>query len=341
MPNYVDSKYVLLYSPNLDGFKAKANDVYNFKCSECDDSVKKRRGYIYQKKNKFWYYCHNCFHSVPFETYLKEKDYNLYVEYLKEKFSLTTEQAQNRYVKKIVEVKPELPKFEITIPKILEDRWPHRCIDPDAYDYLFQRHIPAEKIQTLHFTTDFQGWTNTLLPGKFKEPFKESRIVIPFYDREGNFFGYQGRALDPNAKIRYITIMLDGEKPRIYGLNTVDFNRKHYVLEGPFDSMFLPNAISTAGGALLSELDRLGSVGCENRVLIYDNEPRNKNITDQMHKAVVRNCNIFIWPDHVQSKDVNQYVLEEGSVDDFLKLLEEHTYRGLQAELEFIAWRKC
>ena len=37
------------------------------------------------------------------------------------------------------------------------------------------------------------------------------RIIIPFIDTDGEWFGFQGRSLDFNDKLRYITIMLDEE----------------------------------------------------------------------------------------------------------------------------------
>ena len=46
------------------------------------------------------------------------------------------------------------------------------------------------------------------------------------------------------------------------------------VVEGPFDSMFLDNAIATAD-ANLSMTEYLGK---DNLILVFDNEPRNKFI---------------------------------------------------------------
>jgi len=43
-------------------------------------------------------------------------------------------------------------------------------------------------------------------------------LVIPFFDEDNNFFCFQGRAFgEENPK--YITLKLDPDKNKIYGLN--------------------------------------------------------------------------------------------------------------------------
>ena len=76
--------------------------------------------------------------------------------------------------------------------------------------------------------------------------------------------------LRPKAKIRYITIMLDESKPKVYGLDRIDPLQPVYVTEGPFDSHFIANAIAMCG----SDVD-LRSMDYQ-FVFTYDNEPRSK-----------------------------------------------------------------
>lgn len=368
MADYIDVKYVLLYSSNLQRFTDKGNHVYNFRCTECGDSEKnktKTRGYIHETdKGKMWYYCQNCNHSTPFDKYLKEKDFNLYSAYMMEKFGLSKDQLDRKistpFPTKLFDYdNDEAIKLKLKINKAfsgLSSVW-FAGLNPDplgkeVLSIVEKRQIPKEASSDLYYTDDFKGFTNSLIPGKFKETDdKEPRLIIPIRDIDSAIIGYQGRSLPSYTKerleknpefleIRYITIMLDKTKPRIWGLNKVDFNYKHFVLEGPIDAMCLPNAIATAGGAILSELDKLGAQK-ENTVIIFDNEPRNKQICDQIHKAVVRNYKIFIWPSWIRSKDVNQFITEEGTLQVLLDTIEENTYNGLSAELEFKAWRKC
>ena len=46
----------------------------------------------------------------------------------------------------------------------------------------------------------------------------EKRLIIPFYDKEKNLVAFQGRALD-DSKIRYITIKLEENLPKIFGID--------------------------------------------------------------------------------------------------------------------------
>ena len=52
----------------------------------------------------------------------------------------------------------------------------------------------------------------------------------------------------------------------------VDSSKRVYVTEGPFDSMFVFNSVAMAGSD--------ANVPFDNAVMIYDNEPRSKEIID-------------------------------------------------------------
>ena len=71
----------------------------------------------------------------------------------------------------------------------------------------------------------------------------EPRIVIPMYDETKNLIGFQGRALDKSPN-KYITIMIQDEAPKAYGIETIDKTSTVYITEGPFDSTFIRNSIA-------------------------------------------------------------------------------------------------
>ena len=75
------------------------------------------------------------------------------------------------------------------------------------------------------------------------------RLVIPFFDKSGKMFAYQGRAFG-NEQPRYITLKLEDNKEKIYGLERIDFEDHVYVVEGPLDSLFLDNCLAVAGADL-------------------------------------------------------------------------------------------
>lgn len=79
-----------------------------------------------------------------------------------------------------------------------------------------------------------------------------------------------------------------------YGLWRVDPKKKVYVVEGPIDSLFIPNTIAMVGAGAIENLhDRL--IGTE-VVYVLDNEPRNKQIVNYMDRLINKGCKICICP---------------------------------------------
>jgi len=157
------------------------------------------------------------------------------------------------------------------------------------------------------------------------------RIIIPLRDKEGNMFGYQGRSMAPKAKIRYITIMLDDSKTKIFGMDRVNEEKPIYVTEGPFDSMFLYNSIAMCG----SDVNLNGSE--YKLVYVFDNEPRNKEIVSKYTKAIDNGERVVIWPSTIVEKDINDMVMAGHNVQS---VVESNTYQGLEAKLKLTEWKK-
>ena len=60
------------------------------------------------------------------------------------------------------------------------------------------------------------------------------------------------------------------EVAKTIGLDRIDMSKQIYAVEGPLDSLFLDNCIAVGG----SDLNKLES----DVIIIFDNEPRNKEI---------------------------------------------------------------
>jgi hypothetical protein len=90
------------------------------------------------------------------------------------------------------------------------------------------------------------------------------------------------------------------------------------------------------GSDILSGLERLHESGAtvDNRVLVWDNEPRNKQIAKHLQRAIKAGERVVIWP-RALPKDLNDMVAAGHDVE---ALLLKHTYRGLSAELEYRQW---
>ena len=137
--------------------------------------------------------------------------------------------------------------------------------------------------------------------------------------------------------VKYITIILDDSVPKIYGLDTTNFNKTVYVFEGPIDSMFIPNSIATAGGDLVSSLR---SFDKKNLIIVYDNEPRSKETIKKLDKAIMNGYSVVIWPENMEHKDVNDMILA-GLTSEFIQhIIDKHTYRDLAAKLQLTKWSK-
>jgi len=319
----VDSKYIGLVSSRLQKFKRVKSDLYNFRCPICGDSQRnknKARGYIYSVKNNTNFKCHNCGASLSFNNFLKELDTTLHKQYTLEKFK-EGHTGRNFVVEEPkLEFKKPVFKKSLDLPKASEV--------PVAKEYLEKRKLNPEKF---YFADKFKEWTNTQKVTFDTIGRDESRIIIPMYGKDNNLIGFQGRSLVPNS-VKYITVMLDEEAPKIYGLNEVDEQLPVYVVEGPFDSTFVNNSVALCGSD--------GDVRClegSSIVFVYDNEPRNREIVNRISKCISRGEKVIIWPSGIVEKDINDMVLAGHDVMDVLK---SNTYSGLEAKVKFNIWKK-
>ena len=151
------------------------------------------------------------------------------------------------------------------------------------------------------------------------------------YDKECNLIGIQGRALGPNF-VKYITIMINDDAPKIYGLDKINETKPIYIIEGPFDSTLVENSVAMCG----SDID-IRTFGWGSYIWVYDNEPRNREIVNIISKTIDRGDKVIIWPSKVEQKDVNDMVL---AGHDIMSILESNIYSNLEAKIKFNNWKK-
>ena len=339
--NWIDLKYVNMLSIRLERFK-KVQDRFNMRCPICGDSRKnksKTRGWILPHGNKTRYYCHNCNVSLSLSDFIKSVDQNLYFEYIKDVMieksgtaPLTPVQEFANMMKKPVFIKNT---GLTTLKKISQ-------LDPEhpAKRYVADRMIPSEVHYKLFYAPKFKKWVNSIIPDKFESiEHDEPRLIIPFFDEGKKFFGFQGRSFRPNVDLKYITILLDESKPKVFGLDTVDPTSRIYAFEGPLDSLFIPNSIASAGGRIDSSL-LLTNLPKHNIVIVYDNERRSKETVDKMESAIADGYSICFWPE-LDYKDVNDMVKKGGYSQEYIKhMIDSNTYNGLNAQLQMAIWKK-
>ena len=330
MSVYIDRKFLLQVSPKLLRFTQKKTDLYNFRCPFCGDSQKnklKARGFIYRKKNDYFFTCHNCGTGHTFYNFLKFIEPSAVREYSLERYK-DGETGNHNYEKPKFEIQKPVFKKRIDLPSI--ESLPDEHF---AKQYVINRKIPKERWNELYFSEDFAEFVKSF--GIDKDIKKDDvRLVIPFYTASKELVAFQGRSLS-DSKIRYITIKIVDDTPKIYGLDKLKSGTT-YVVEGPIDSMFLDNAIATAD-ANLSGIER---EHFNDLVLIYDNEPRNKDIVKQITKAIKEQFQIVIWPATIESKDINDMILSGLTKDNIMNIIKENTFSGLRAEIELNKWKK-
>lgn len=339
--DWLDQKYVGLLSSRLRNFKRKSNSLYNFSCPLCGDSHKdksKARGYLYDKNGKGVYHCHNCGASHSFSYFLKLVDSLLYQEYLVDKLGSNKSKEQTDLDNFVAKMKK--PVFMKEGPLKGLKKVSQLSPDHPIKKFVDNRKIPTPYHTKLFACPNFMNYTNSLVPDKFsKESLShdETRLLIPFLDANKNVHAYQGRSLRPDSKVKYITIVLDESVPKVYGLDSVDNKKIIPVLEGPIDSMFVPNAIATAGGDLVSAVKDLDK---SNLVIVYDNEPRSKETVKKLDKAILNGYNVCIWPENLDHKDVNDMVLAGMSPEFIHHIIKTNTYKDLAAKLALQKWSK-
>lgn len=338
---YIDTKFANILGSRLRNFKKKNDYTWNYSCPVCGDSSKNKlraRGYIYRGKGGLFVKCHNCNYSSSLGNLIKYVDPTLYDEYVLERYK----NGATRYNahKNVSAILPEQTSVEELLKDEILDSLSSLDMLPEthpAVKYVVKRNIPKDKWDLLYFAPKFKEFTNSVVP-KFKEPFidEHPRMIIPYFNEHGKCFAFQGRAYG-NEQPKYYTIKVNEGDEKIYGLDRVDYGKRIYVVEGPIDSLFLPNAIAVSGASFDTPTIRQLLT---NATIVIDNEPRNKQIVKQVEKCIDSGYSVCLFPDYIKEKDINEMILSGITPDEILNIINTHTFSGIGAKLKFANWRK-
>ena len=359
MSIYIERKFLGFVSSKLEQFKQKNTDLYNFRCPYCGDSQKnklKARGYVYRKSNDYFFICHNCGKSTTFAKFLEYIDGTTYKQYILERYS-TGETGYGSNIKKpdFEQLKGNAhARFQSSLnnsrgdsaeSEKLERTWrafAHYNINnlPEehyARAYIKNRKIPANFWNEILFVPKFKDFLDEEFPEHSKDEVpNDDRVVLLYTNEKGEITNIAGRALS-DTKIRYVTVKVSDEK-KVFGLHRVQKENRIYIVEGQFDSFFLPNSVasgdSNLGGvaAIFPELDT---------VLVYDNEPRNRDIVKQIEKSIDKGYRVCLFPESVKGKDVNDMIQDGLTSEEITSIIDSNTVNGLEAKLKFTHWKRC
>jgi transcription elongation factor Elf1 len=340
MSNFIDVKYLNLLSSQLGQFKRKNDNLYNFRCPFCGDSQKdktKARGYVFQKEADLIFKCHNCGIGAGMSHLIKHVNPEMHKQFMLEKFGTRVNKKVDKQesvgYKKVDIRRMRKPQFLKDTPLSQIKKVSQLKFDHPAKQYIVGRKIPTNRHAELFYAPKFYKWVNECIPNKFPNVEKdEPRLVIPFIDEHNRLIGFQGRAFGKSVP-KYITIMLDEDAPKIYGLNRVDWSKPVIIVEGPIDSMFLDNAIAMAG----SDSARFE---VENAVFCWDNEPRSRENIRRMENAIEEGKSVVIFPNGIEEKDINDMILGGRDVMEIQTIISNNTFKGLSAKAKLSEWRK-
>ena len=332
MSSYIDLKFINDLSGRLSQFKKKTDYLFNFRCPHCGDSQKsktKARAYLYRVKNDMFFKCHNCGQGQNLANFIKFVDPKLYESYLLERYKKSAPATPKpKFDFKPTKFTNQTPIDDLKSIKDLPEDHPARL-------YCDNRKIPEKYFDKLFLSDKFMALVNEVKPNTYKIIKDHPRLIIPFYDTTGKVFAFQGRAFGKEQP-KYLTIKLDENKQKVYGLDKVNFQQPIYITEGPIDSLFIDNCLA-AGGADLFLKNKIPN---ENITYIFDNEPRNKEIVKRMYKVIEQDFNVVIWPEDLQLKDVNDMIMSGLTKFELQDIISNNTYSKLSALTKLNYWKK-
>jgi hypothetical protein len=280
-------------------------------------------------KNDMFFKCHNCGEGQSFSNFLKFIDRKKYENYLLERYKGS---APSTPQPKFTNFKPEFKEVDILngLQSVSELKEGHPVLD-----YVLNRKIPESYHSKLFLCNKFMAFVNKVKPNTFSHTKGEHpRLIIPFYDADGKVFAFQGRAFGKEQP-KYLTIKLDENKQKVYGLDTVNLQEHVTIVEGPIDSMFLNNCLAAAGADLTLRIEP------DNITYIFDNEPRNKEIIKRMYDVVEKDYNLVVWPDDMRHKDINDMILSGMSKAEVQTIISNNTFAQLEALTKLSYFKKC
>lgn len=340
MALWIDIKYANILGDKLTKFKLKSRSPYiaNYRCPFCDDIEEKKRarGYLLEKEGKIFNYCHNCGSSMSLSNFIQSIDAHLFREYRLE--TIKERWVESKTENKIVFAKPVF-KHEIKLGTPIIN-----CINSEAYNYIFSRKIPTIFYNSIYYFKDINDLTKQIEKYKNTQFSKESIIAIPFFNAKREYSYISCRAISPTSSFRYYTLEINNIHPKIWGLETIDWNKPVFIFEGPIDAMCIPNSIAMAGVGGNDNLNFITSKKKENKEIcfVYDSDYLyNKEVFKQVQKRINEGFSVIVYDFNFPGKDVNE-VLCNGimTIDEIYKYLQQRSFNGLRAQIELTYYSK-
>lgn len=334
---FIDVKYARMLGMRIERWKIKSDYPFhgNGRCPVCGDSLKNKskcRFHVREHDGTMFISCFNCGLNTNLGAFLKLYHVDLHREYVFEKYR--NEGSPDTPVIRNTVQPTKITQDDVSIKSL-------RLVSAMDKDSVPAKYIESRKLPPYAF---YYAEKFNELAAKYNPVFKElesdgDRIVIPFFDRAGNITAFQGRDLTGKSDLKYITVQVNPKIPTIFGLERITRSKPILVVEGPLDSLFLPNCVASVNASLVATAETLQkAINKEQIILVFDNEPRNVQIVSAYEKAIKAGYKIVIWPKNVDGiKDINDMVLHGLEPH---KIIQRNTHSGLMASIEFSKWKK-
>ena len=321
-----DLNYIILERYLLQAVRAISGSVVskyrmNFRCNVCGDSQDKKhvkRGFLlfnHGKNNeRYWVYkcqrptCQACEKAWGAERWLKFTDPFLFNCYENELKQCNRDDGHADAIRDKIEKMRALKELEFVndaIKKLEQEKKDIKFFKPilkgetdlfkDAIVYCEKRKLPYERWKEFFVATG----------GKY-----QNRLIIPFFDDENKIHYWQGRHLYGHEP-KYLNRTVD-KSEAIYNFHHINKTQPVVVLEGPFDSMFVENAIATLGLSLAEKMqDQIDKLDA---YYLFDNDEAGNVKARKFLKA---GKFVFLWKDFLKEmkltkdvKDINDAILK-------------------------------
>jgi hypothetical protein len=163
------------------------------------------------------------------------------------------------------------------------------------------------------------------------------RIIIPAYTKTGTLIGVTCRDITDTSNLRYLALRINESYPMIFNLDMTNMNERVYCVEGALDSFFLPNCVAV-GSSNLSVISKV--INRKNATLIFDNEPRNREILKIMEKASRHNFSVCVWDKKIKENDINDMIQGGMTEIELMNTINKKTFSGLELQLKINEWKR-
>ena len=339
MSLYLDIEFLKRLNPPL--LKSHGGNKFSYRCPVCGDSQKskvKRRGFAEKHRTKdiLHCYCHNCNFSGSLSYLLKQINQSLFQDYCKTRIEEKIKSKPIDWVAAVEETKRIVLKKELVLEE--SELLQNATKVPEALEYLLSRKVLKNLCPEIYYTKFFKTFINTYIGGKYANTQNDTpRIVFPILSRSRKLLGYQGRAISPSERLRYLTVKLEDSATLCYGMERLDENFPVYFVEGIFDALSIENGIAMLSSAL--NMTFVEENFKSDSVWIFDNERRNKEILCN-YKAIANldDYGIFFWPSQ-EFKDLNEMRMKYTR-DEIMETVRENTVYGkLMKKIKLAAWK--